>query len=69
MHTALRRRQTSIDKVSVPAAARLRLARRNEASQPRAEIENAGTIAGAGASRRPPFPLPALNLAAGAPIV
>ncbi len=69
MHTALRRRQTSIDKVSVLAAARLRLARRNEASQPRAEIEKAGTIAGAGASRRPPFPLPALNLAAGAPIV
>lgn len=69
MHTALRRRQTSIDKVAVPAAARLRLARRNEASQPRAEIEKAGTIAGAGASRRPPFPLPALNLARGAPIV
>lgn len=69
MHTALRRRQTSIDKVAVLAAARLRLARRNEASQPRAEIEKAGTIAGAGASRRPPFPLPALNLARGAPIV
>lgn len=69
MHTALRRRQTSIDKVAVPAAARMWLARRIEASQPRAEIEKAGTIAGAGASRRPPFPLPALNLAAGAPIV
>lgn len=54
MHTALRRRQTSIDKVAVPAA-RMWLARRIEASQPRAEIEKAGTIAGAGASRRPPF--------------
>ena len=52
-----------------PAAARMRLAQRIEASQPPAEIERAGSIAGAGASRRPPFPLPALNLAAGAPIV